>query len=638
MISAVCMILLLNVTPVVQGSGVLLLNAGEPQVAEAQTVTITTAKLSQHPIDLKQCGQFIEPLCDLIPAMSAQQVENTSFEEEPPFRVNYKAEIDKAHRPWYPDGAVHKAVYSFDMENPFNGKRSQKIEIKMPGCRAGIAQDGFFVHEGTGYRLRMHLRSLGNVPVWGALHGEGQMLAGPLPLGNTGETWQPAEIILKPSKSCNNASLTIEFEGPGTLWVDRVYLIGDDAVCGIWRADVAEALKAMNPGVIRFGGSTMVNDYEWEQCIGPWDQRAPYTTCWGGMEPNFASLEEFIQLCQFVNAEPLICLRWNGKTPEDAAAQIEYCNGSAETPWGKRRAENGHPEPYGVRYWQVGNEVGGKEYDNSLKAFIEAMKKADPSIKVLSSFPSEETLDKSGGLVDYLCPHHYGCEDLKGKEEEFNRLQNWIASHEEYRSVRVAVTEWNTTAGDWGLGRGMLQTLTNALSCARYHNLMHRYAGLVEIAIRSNLVDSFGSGVIQTGPGWMYTAPTYDAQCLYARAAGDYPLKVSLPSEVPWWQAEIDLSVTLNAEKGILRIFAINSSESIKPITFSLAFPDMQVKGGQVFTLEDREKALCPEVMNSCDDPKRIAVRTESFTGAGPTIEWRFGPFSLTLLELETTR
>jgi alpha-N-arabinofuranosidase len=352
------------------------------------------------------------------------------------------------------------------------------------------------------------------------------------------------------------------------------------------------------------------------------------------MEPNFVGPEEFVQLCRHVNAEPVLCIRWNGKSPEDAAAQVEYLNGTADSEWGRRRAENGHPEPYSVRYWQIGNEVGGAEYDDSLKAFAEAMKRADPSIKILTSFPTEDTLAKGGGNVDYLCPHHYGCADLKGKEDEFKRLRDWIGQHSEHRNVRVAVTEWNTTAGDWGLGRATLQTLSNALSCARYHNLMHRYADLVEIAIRSNLVDSFGSGVIQTGPGWLFTAPTYHAQRLYARAAGDRPLLLKTTPEFPWYVADVDISATINNGHTVLRIFAVNVTAESKTIEFKADLPGFSVKDGRAFVLRDREEALCPEVMNSRDDPDRVAIHEDPVVLPANNFEWQFAPLSLTLLEL----
>jgi len=229
----------------------------EIPMTEPQHVAITSERIGARSVDLKQCGQFIEILCDLIPSMIAQQVRSTSFEEEPPFKVSYKAETDKPYRPWYPDGAVHLAKYSFDTQDPFNGKRSQKIELPVPKCRAGVSQDGFCANEGLTYRLRLHMRSQNDVPVWASLHGGGGMIAGPVALGRAGDTWQPAQAQLHAARSVENATLSLEFEGPGTLWLDRVYLIGDNAMLGIWRPDVVEALKTMNCGMIRFGGSTI---------------------------------------------------------------------------------------------------------------------------------------------------------------------------------------------------------------------------------------------------------------------------------------------------------------------------------------------------------------------------------------------
>ena len=365
---------------------------------EEKEVRISHEKLSKLPIDLKQCGQFIEPLCRLLPSMIAQQVESTSFEKEEEWWPSYKREIDKPFRPWYPSGAVQVAKYSLDTENPFNGKLSQKIELPVERARAGISQDGFYLRKGMGYRLRMHMRGRGNVPVWASLSGDGTRAAGPALLGRTGEDWQGVEVMLRATRDVQNATLNIEFEGPGTLWLDRIYLIDEDAVLGIWRPDVVAALKAMTPGVIRFGGSSL-EVFEWDKCIGSWDTRVPYTTMpWRGLEPNFIGVEEFVQLCQYVGAEPLICVRWTGKTPSDAAAEVEYFNGGPQTHWGRVRAQNGHPAPYGVKYWQIGNEIGGLKYDASVRAFAEAMRNVDPSIKVLSSFPSADTLREGAAI------------------------------------------------------------------------------------------------------------------------------------------------------------------------------------------------------------------------------------------------
>ena len=603
-------------------------------IAQATDVHIQGTKISKRPIDVKQGGQFIEPLCHMIPSMLAQQVEADSFEEETPCEPSYKQGMDWPKRPWYPDGAVHVATFSYDSSTPFNGKRSQKIVLPIARARAGISQDGFYLTEGTGYKLRLHMRGIGAIRVSASLRADGVLVAGPILLGETGAEWQGAEAVLRPNRTTSNATLTIEFEGPGTLWLDRIYLIAEDAVLGLWRPDVVAALKAMNPGIVRFGGS-MIEDYEWDRSIGPWDSRIPFKTgVWGGQDPNFVGVEEFVQLARYVGAEPLICVRWTGKTPADAAAEVEYLNGGADSKWGRLRAQNGHPQPYQVKYWQIGNEVGGTEYDGSVRSFAEAMRKVDPSIKILSSFPSTQTLSRGEGYLDYLCPHHYEVADLPLEQGNLEFLKDQIAQHGEKRDVRVAVTEWNTTAGDMGLTRGMLLTLGNALSASRYQNLLHRYADLVEIAVRSNLSDSFGSGVIQPGQGWIYLTPTYYSQILYQRAAGTFPLKIERPSNLAWALQDPDLSATLSSDGRMLRVYAVNSTADFENVHFYLDALPLPIAGGEITVLKDRENVGDSEAMNSRNDPERIISSSLPLDLTGTDFPMSFAPFSVTLLEL----
>ena len=605
-----------------------------PEKLEKQSVTIHSAHLSKRPIDLKQGGQFIELLCDLIPSMIAQQVDSTSFEEEPPWNQAYKHEIDKRYRPWYPDGSVHAAKYSFDTDHPFNGKRSQKIELPLANTWAGISQDGFYLEGSHSYRLKLHLRSQGNVRVRASLHGDGVTIAPAVSLGSGSQEWRAAEVLLTAKRSAKNATLTIEFEGPGTLWLDRVYLIDTKAVLGLWRPDIVKALKAMNPGIVRFGGTT-VEFMDWMQTIGSWDSRSPMSDePWGGLQENFVGLEEFIQLVQFIGAEPMICLRWTGKTPEEAAHEVEYFNGAPETKWGAMRAAHGHREPYHVKYWQIGNEVGGAEYDASLKAIGEAMRQVDPSIKILSSFPSADTLRLADGTLDYLCPHHYSVGDLNGTEDDLKRLQVEIDRDGKGKEVRVAITEWNATGGEFGLTRGMLLTLGNALTLSRYQNLMHRYSDLVEIANRSNLADSFGSGAIQPGPGWVYFTPAYYSQILYQKAAGSFSLKVSRDSSASSYLQEPDLDATLSPDGKMLRIYAINSTADSRKVTFHLEPQLGAVYASQGSVLKDLSLKSDSEAMNSRDQPGRVGVVVQQSHIQGSEFEWEFVPFSVTLLEL----
>jgi alpha-N-arabinofuranosidase len=542
--------------------------------------------------------------------------------------------VDEAYRPWYADGAVEVAQYSFDTQNPFSSARSQKIVLPVSHARAGISQDGFYLKQGVSYKLRLHMRGEGNAPVWASLHGGGRVIAGPVLLGRAGEKWAAAEAELRADRTTDNATLTIDFEGPASLWLDRVYLIGSDAVLGIWRPDVVAALKAMHPGIIRFGGST-TEQYEWDRAIGSWDDRPGFSTVWGGWEENFVGLDEFLRLCEYIGAEPLICVRWTGKRPDDAAAEVEYANGSTKTHWGALRAKNGHPAPYHVKYWQIGNEVGVSDYGNSVRAFAEAMRKVDPSIKLMSSYPTKDLLDTAGTVFDYLSPHHYRVADLVGEDRNFRQLRDWIATNGGGKDIRLGVTEWNTTAGDFGLTRGMLQTLDNALSISRYLNLMQRYADLVEIANRSNFADSCGSGFLVTGPGWVYESPAYYAQEIYARAAGAYPLRIERSTNLAWHLQEPDLSVSVSSDGKKLRIYAVNSTLDPLPRKFQLDGFKAVVAGGMVFTLEDHMHAGTSEVMNSRDNPQRISLSSRPAELRGRQFEFTFSALTITLLELD---
>jgi alpha-N-arabinofuranosidase len=613
----------------------------EPVGENAETreaVRITAKKLGQRPIDLKQGGQFIEPLCDLLPSMIAQQVRSTSFEEDPPWKVHFKQDIDRPFRPWYPDGAVHVATYSLDTDNPFNGKVSQKIVLPIGRVWAGISQDGFYLEEGHSYKLRLHLRSQGDVKVRASLHGDGDVLAGPVSLGAGSEEWRAAAVSLRANDSASNATLTIEFSGPGTLWLDRIYLIDENAVLGLWRPDVVNALKAMNPGIIRFGGSE-IEYFEWDKVLGDWDHRAPaLNTAWGGINENFVGVEEFVQLCRYIGAEPLVCVRWTGRKPEDAAAEVEYFNGDASTKWGALRARNGHAEPYAVKYWQVGNEIDEKSYEASLLSFATAMKTADPAIRLLSSFPTSRMLKSDGGYLDYLSPHDYSVGDLASNEKEFQNLGTMIRRDAPARDVRVAVTEWNTTGGAWDLHRGMLLTLGNALACSRYQNLLHRNSDLVEIANRSNLSDSFGSGMLQPGPGWLVLTPVYYTQSFYQRAAGSFPLEVTRTNPLTGYLQEPDLSATLSPDGKTLRLYSVNSTPAERHVHFELDTALGEARSLKRFLVTDTAEIADPEAMNTRDSPGRVTLFTGTAPATGNSFPADFPPFSITLLEVELTK
>jgi alpha-N-arabinofuranosidase len=593
---------------------------------------ITREFLQTGRIGPGQYGQFIEYLCDLVPSMWADKLCDAGFEGLSPYTLLvYLKETDFRQHPWYPTGATNRGKFELDTSTRVGGSSSYRIaaEEDVP-CTLGIAQDGLALRQGVGCAFSIYLKEKGvRGPVRVRLHRERTEYAA-CEFRPTAE-WARYEARLVPTATDDRATISIEFHGPGTLWLDSARLMPEDAIGG-WRKDVVEAVRAMKPGVIRFGGSavdvTKAGDFEWRDTIGDPDRRKALRA-WGGLQPAGPGLEEIVQFCRLVGAEPLICVRVVGRTPRDAADQIEYFNGGPETPMGALRKKNGHPEPYRIKYWQVGNEQSGPDYERHLPEFCKAMKAADPSIELLSSYPRPGVIRGAGAWLDYVSPHHYDCADLAGCEAELQSIRRRLSELAPGRKIRVAVTEWNTTAGDAGPRRARLWTLENALACSRYHNLIHRHCDLVPIANRSNLVNSFCSGFIQTDNHRLYKTPTYHAQKLYATMAGDRPLRIDAPLpplSIP------DLSASLSADGKSVILFAVNDQREAveRPLDFSAFGRDGQAF--EVWTLADTRKAGEPDATNSFADPDRVVPVHSTRAAASPRFTYRFPPLSLTVM------
>ncbi len=617
-------------------AGLLLFLSPAPAADDAP-LKVTRDFLRPGSIDPMQYGQFIEYLCTLVPGMWAEKLYDGSFEGLSPYKFAYLRETDNREKPWYPSGATNRAEYTKDKTDPVSGDVCQKIATTgTTPCTVGISQDGIAVQRGKACTFRCYLKQQKLAgPVKVRLHREGRELAS-AELA-PGETWKKLTARLLPTEDETNATLEISFHGPGTLWLDNASLMPDDAIQG-WRPDVVAAVKELRPGVIRFGGSALdepgFGEFDWKSTLGDPDKRRPFRA-WGGLQPTGPGLEEIVQFCRLVDAEPLLCVRVTGRTPKDAAEQVQYFNGAADTPMGKLRAASGHPEPYHVKLWQVGNERAGAEYEFRLPAFCDAMKQADTSIRLLSSYPTPGVLRVAGERIDYVCPHHYDIGDLAGTEKDLDKVRALIAAAQLKHPVKVAVTEWNTTGGHWGTRRAMLWTLENALQCSRYQNLLHRNSDLVEIANRSNLTNSFCSGIIQTDNHRLYKTPTYYAQQLYATLAGNRPLKIDSASPV---NEGPDVSATLSADGRTITLFAVNrGQEDVTRVLDLTAFGD-KAQDVEVWMLADSQRAGEPDVVNSLGDPERVGVVKTKFLAAAGRFGYRFPALTLTVLRWQVAK
>ena len=227
-----------------------------------------------------------------------------------------------------------------------------------------------------------------------------------------------------------NGRFKLTMNGTGVLEVDFISLMPTDTWKGNdeskWpyggmRKDLVEALQGISPKFIRFPGGCIVegngfaNRYCWKDTIGPLEQRKEKYNLWFERcenDPYWQSYgvgyHEYFQLCEDLGAEPLPIVncalscqfRWaQFYTPDtdefkrevqDALDLIEYANGDIDTEWGAKRAANGHPEPFNLKYLGIGNENwpnldAGIDFWSNFDAFYKAVKEVYPDITVVTT-------------------------------------------------------------------------------------------------------------------------------------------------------------------------------------------------------------------------------------------------------------
>jgi alpha-N-arabinofuranosidase len=302
--------------------------------------------------------------------------------------------------------------------------------------------------------------------------------------------------------------------------------------------------------------------------------------------------------------------------------EIEYCNGPADSPFGAVRAAMGHPEPFGVRYWQIGNEQEGEEYERTLVAYAQAIRAKHPGLALLASFPSDRLLGDLSGAVDYVCPHLYDPYTPR-MEEELRVLIARIRREAGNKDLKLGITEWNHTCGHWGPARSWLLTLYNALNAGRMFNMYQRLGDVVRIANRSNMTNSECSGIVQTSADDIYLTPCYHVQKAYANFCGDRALGVDLGGE-----GMLDVSATYHTARAEIVIAVVNCSAETQERHIDLS--DLGVTGGQVqvWTLT----GPAPDAVNSFDDKLCVAPAETVEVAEAGALGHSFPPYSVTML------
>ena len=395
-------------------------------------------------------------------------------------RVLYKGVPEKLGQPaagrhWqaYGPGQVF-----LDGDNALNTKFCQRIVAG--DAETGVEQTPFCLKKGETYRGSVWARGKGKLVVR-LLDGETELDKDSL--GRVEDEWGEQGFKLKAKGDVESATLQVGVAAGGEVWIDQVSMMPESwRKAGGFRPDLLQAIADLKPPIIRWPGGCFASAYRWKQGIGPQHKRIIHPrSIWDQEDVYSYGTDEFIAMCRRVGAEPLIVVNigtpnWVGKDREKEFEQevldwIEYCNGPADSKWGRVRAENGHPEPYNVKYWEIDNEtwhMGAGLYAEWVNRLAPLMRKADPSIK-LAACGSAGYGDGGNGLVwnrilieqcadkvEYLSIHHYENPDRFAEGplayEAFFRKTADLIKTSKNPALKVYCSEWNAQSTDWRTG------------------------------------------------------------------------------------------------------------------------------------------------------------------------------------------
>ena len=127
------------------------------------------------------------------------------------------------------------------------------------------------------------------------------------------------------------------------------------------------------------------------------DSRIPLWNIWGYNATHGIGYHEYLQLAEDLGAEHMFCINDGVSHKEvipsdqidqwiqDALDAIEYANGPVTSVWGAARARNGHPEPFNMKYIEVGNENFGSVYFRNFELISNAIKARYPEMQIISN-------------------------------------------------------------------------------------------------------------------------------------------------------------------------------------------------------------------------------------------------------------
>lgn len=425
-----------------------------------------------------------------------------------------------------------------------------------------------------------------------------------------------------------------------------------------FRKDVIQATRDLGVSIIRWPGGNFVSGYHWEDGIGPADKRPKRKDlAWGDVEPNTVGTDEWLRFSKAAGAEPYICVNMGTGSLDEARNWVEYCNAKPGLYYSDLRAKNGHPEPYNVKYWGLGNEVDGewqmghKNAEDYSKFALEAaklMKWSDDSIKLIASGSSNyvrdwaewnrTVLNRLHGYIDYISLHHYaGNYDkdhntfmaLTSRVENSIRITEGIinevrSKYKMKKPIYIAFDEYNVWYRTFNEGKlEEHYNMQDALVVALYMNVFVRNAHIVKMANMAQLVNVIAPMMITNGKLWKQ--PIYYPLQLFARNCHGSSLAAWVESDtydagdfrkIPY----LDVTAVHNEKSGELILNVVNRHKE-KAIETTIANQTRKLSGKA--TVSEVNSASLSDENNEKDEKvktssREISVGDEGFTYAFP--------------------
>jgi alpha-L-arabinofuranosidase len=443
-----------------------------------------------------------------------------------------------------------------------------------------------------------------------------------------------------------------------------------------FREDVLTYLRALKLPVLRWPGGNFASQYHWQDGVGPREARPRrMNLAWRAEESNHFGTAEFIAYCRALGAEPYLCVNMGSGTLDEAQAWVEYCNGTGDTHYANLRRAHGFPEPFGVRYWGLGNEMYGEwqigatsaaGYVEKARQFARIMKETDPRVQLVGCGKfgwtdwDREVIEGIADVIEYYSIHLYtGSGDYYSnvlsphQADRALRICQSLIDRVRYKrgirhEVKVAYDEWNIwyrrPADDNQLEE--VYDLADALAVATYLNVFIRNCRTIAIANLAQMVNVIAP--IVTSPDGLHLQTIYHPLSLYSQhlrgtaldafvACATHDLTPDAETS-PWFHRVadqgpfklLDAAATVDDARRTVALAVVNRDrDDAHTTTIALdGFTPARIESYEVNAAE-------VSAANTPEHPDTVGIVKRPVAAAGARFSYTFPAHSLTVLRME---